>query len=150
MLCADQITEWDHEETPATSYDLSYPEDVFLDLVWLGDEGRHCQITGYSTEYCTVIPYDDDEEVFGFSSCEQDNSGCLDYMIGQSAGTEFPKEDCFVIVEDVTGAYIRGDGWTTDDDAELYIGGWRIATAEEAAMYCCGTSLWASEPENMA
>ena len=52
----------------------------------------------------------------GTTSCEQDH-GCLDYIIERRMID--PPRDGYYVMENATVTYYRGDGWTTDDDAEL-------------------------------
>lgn len=49
------------------------------------------------------------------------------------------------VIEGSTGAYFRGDGWTTDDDAEFYPGTIRPATDDEIRGEGLGPTI---DPEN--
>jgi len=60
----------------------------------------------------------------GFCSCEHYESGCLDYMIEGCIG-ELP--DGYYMIENANIHYTRGDGWTTDDDADLDFESIRVA-----------------------
>lgn len=60
------------------------------------------------------------------------------YWLNEGMGVEYwlqglidLDEPGFYVVEGVTGEYIRGDGWTTDDDEEWYFEFIRRADPEE-------------------
>jgi len=69
-------------------------------------------------------------EAFGMASYCADEGGCLDYMIGEIL-TEKLSDGHYVAVN-CEGSYYVGDGWTTDDDMELWFESVRPATDEEA------------------
>lgn len=70
-----------------------------------------------------VLDYDIDSSVFWI--CEGVG---FDWWFDQTC--DFPAPGYYVI-ENITGEYIRGDGWTTDDDEEWEYGNIRPATAQE-------------------
>jgi hypothetical protein len=52
------------------------------------------------------------------------------------------------LIEDIEGSYLRGDGWTTDDDVEWYWGAVRRITKAEA-MELDGFALTEDELEDV-
>lgn len=70
----------------------------------------------------------------GWASCEYEN-GALDYMLSERLGTWVLKNSGYYVVEGVTGKYYLGDGWSTDDDAEMFFDSVRKATPEEYEGY---------------
>lgn len=110
-------------------FDFSSPEDVLIYVLY--DHNRH----GYGEwkdhviETCTVIK--GAEGVTGAASYEQSYGGFLDYTIEQII--DCPGEGWWV-VENVTGEYIKGDGWMTDDNMDFYSGAVRPATEEETKL----------------
>lgn len=103
------------ESEDEPTYDLKQEETLFVEL----DDGQ--------VAYATVI-----SDTSGWCSCEQAH-GELAYMIEQAC--EFPARDGYFVIEGCTGAYFKGDGWTTDDDADFYPGATRPASDEEIAAY---------------
>lgn len=71
----------------------------------------------------------------GWVSCDYNHDGPLDYMISNQLEQSVFDVDGFYMIEGATGEYIRGDGWTTDDDAELCFETVRLATPEEYDAY---------------
>lgn len=71
-----------------------------------------------------VFDYDLDSSVFWL----QEGMG-VDYFL-EELYLEI-EETGFYVLEDITGSYIRGDGWTIDDDEEWECGILRRATDEE-------------------
>lgn len=95
-------------------YDPEYqdiPEDILFEI----EEGRVVIHYVLSREF---------PEKNGYCSCEFYEVGCLDYMI-EGCIEELP--DGFYMIENGTIHYTRGDGWTTDDDANLYFDNIRVA-----------------------
>lgn len=66
--------------------------------------------------------------------------GCLDYMIGQTLRSDLP--DGYFIIERATMTYYRGDGWTTDNDADLDYENIRPATIPEIMMVESKKTAW--------
>lgn len=97
------------------NYNLSVPEEVFFQV----DGGTICNVSVISATN-------------GFASCEADN-GCLDYAIELLLPND-PQDGCYVL-EGVTGYYIRGDGWNTDDDTAMEFEQIRSATKDEIEAY---------------
>jgi hypothetical protein len=79
------------------------------------------QTRAYNWTY-DVLDYDLDSSVFWI----QEGIG-FDYFLDLC---DFPPDGVWVI-EDVTGSYTRGDGWSTDDDEDWYFSGPRPAESRE-------------------
>jgi hypothetical protein len=98
--------------------------------------GRLVAIVSPSTgayRYDYDVPaYDDDSAVFWISEGEG-----FDYWLDQSPEIDEPG---IYLFEGVTGDYIRGDGWTTDDDVDWNIRSVRKITIAEAIALDFGLS----------
>lgn len=109
--------------------DFNSPEDVLIDVAASADADRtlpHWKF--HSIESCAVIG--GAENIMGAASYEQSYGSFLDYTI--EGMIDCPGEGWFV-VEGVTGAYHKGDGWMIDDDMDFYFVKVRPATPEEIA-----------------
>ncbi len=115
MELSDKVEE-PHTEEPL--YDFSIKEDVHI-LIYADDVANphDGKWKGFDLEICEVDNHGNKK--FGMSSYAQYECGCLDYMIKQDWIGDV--EAGAYILKDVTGAYFHGDGWTTDDDMEIYI-----------------------------
>jgi hypothetical protein len=93
------------------------------------------EITGEERHFSNIVAY----EIGG----ADDVMGIVSYEQSYGVGVEFLLEDVleewpavgFWVMEGITGAFFRGDGWTTDDDVEFYGGTLRPATQEEVSGY---------------
>lgn len=110
-------------------FDFSSPEDVLIEVILNKPETGPPTWDAHSIETCTIIGCDD--EVTGAASYEQSYGGFLDYTI--DGMIECPGSGWFVVVG-ITGDYVKGDGWMTDDNMYFYHESVRPATEEEKAM----------------
>lgn len=108
---------------PEPVYDFSTEEQLVV----------HVDPNEYTFGVDVISVVTPDGKIPGWASCEYETSNCLNYML--SAVATLPKESGYYIVEGVTGYYIRGDGWTTDDDAEMSIKLMRPITEQEQGWY---------------
>lgn len=126
----DMITafETDYEPNPIR---LDSPEDVIIDVILLDSsragskDWRDYTIEGYN-----VLPRN--PNVCGAASYEVEYGSFLDFTIQQLIDP--PGEGYFTVVG-ITGTFIKGDGWMTDDDMDFYYEEVRPSTPEEIAMF---------------
>jgi len=117
------LSEVDYEE----EFDFNSPEDVLIEVVGPHDgDAGNTNWDNWSIETCSVI--NGVKGVIGAASYEHGYGCGLEYMV-QSL-IDFSGAGWFV-VGGITGDYVRGDGWTTDDDMTFYCHGIRPATKEE-------------------
>jgi len=117
------LSEVDYEE----EFDFNSPEDVLIEVVGPHDGDADNKDWGnWSVETCTVI------------RCVEGVTGAASYEIGYSGFLEYVIEDLidcsgagWFVVGGITGDYVRGDGWTTDDSMTFDCHGVRLATKEE-------------------
>lgn len=83
------------------------------------------RIVSYEVE---ILDYDGDSSVFWLQE-----GGYMDYWIQDKFDFDYP--DSYVI-EGITGEYIRGDGYSTDDDERWYHERVRKATVDEIMFEC--------------
>lgn len=122
---AEEETEDNYKEV----FDFNSPEDVLI-LVETSGINKTGDWKGFTIVEATVIS--GKEGVTGAASYEQSYGGFLDYTLERIV--DCPKKQGWFVVEKVTGAYFKGDGYTSDDDMEFYCEGIRPATDEEIAM----------------
>lgn len=95
------------EVIPEEEYELpsySSPGRILVDVFNILGPGHYNKIE------CTIFDYDSDSSVFWI------NEGMgIDYWLDQYC--EFTEPGVYVI-EGITGEYVKGDGWMTDDDEE--------------------------------
>lgn len=115
----------DHEPE---KIDFNSPEDVLIEVVHNGNLTEVADWKQLCIESTTVLNGADG--IMGAASYDHAYGGFLDYTIQDMI--ECPGEGWFV-VEGITGNYIRGDGYTTDDDMDFDYKSVRPATAEEIA-----------------
>jgi hypothetical protein len=124
----------DFTETPTEDendvFDFSSPEHVLIHVLLRDDLTT---VPGWKKFYIetAIVIWRKNDQVIGAASYEESYSGFLDYTIQDMIN--FPGEGWFV-VENVTGVYFSGDGWTTDDDMNFHHTGVRPATEEEIAL----------------
>lgn len=116
------------DDYPEPVFDFSYPEDVIFYLIV--DEDYQ------SVDYIMII---NDSDIIGAATYDHGYGCGLDYTIPQIIDDNLPEN--VYVMEDMTGNYIRGDGWTTDDDMDFDYENLRIATPEESAMLY-GCNFW--------
>jgi hypothetical protein len=119
-----EIEPIEEDDSEKEVFDFKSPENV---LIFVLDNGEF----GFEIETATVI-WCANDQVTGAASYDHDYGGFLDYTIASMI--DMPEKEGWYVVENVTGHYIRGDGWTTDDDMEFYYDTVRPATAEEIAL----------------
>jgi hypothetical protein len=93
----------DEDDIPEPIFNLNSPEHVIINVI--GEDEAKLYI---------------EEDQYG---------GFLDYTI--AAMIDMPTKEGWYVVENVTGKFIKGDGWMTDDDMEFYFENLRPATQEE-------------------
>ena len=113
------IVESDDEDP---NIDFSFPEDVIFEVV---GEGEYVW-SNYSIESTTIL--NGEIGVTGAASYENSYGGFLDYTIGGMI--DCPGEGWWVM-EGITAAYSKGDGWLVDDDMGFAYTGLRAATSKE-------------------
>lgn len=118
------------DEVQEERFDFSVPETILFEIVGPHDDNpTNLDWKNWSIETCTVIG--GKEGVTGAASYQREYGGFLDYTVQNMI--DCPGKEGWFAIENVTGYYHKGDGWMTDDDMELYIGGVRPATADEVA-----------------
>lgn len=111
-------------------FDFSSPESVVLEVVGPHDDDpANLNWNNWSIECYNIIDFKDG--VTGAVGYEMCYGGFLDYIIKEMI--DCPGAGWFV-VENITATYIRGDGWSTDDDMDFYYENVRAATKEEIEM----------------
>lgn len=113
-------------QEPDEKFDFNSPEDVLIEVIEDLPNIGYGDWKGFSIDSCTVI--NGSEGVTGAASYERSYGGFLDYTI--EGMIDFPGAGWFV-VEGVTGEYVRGDGYTSDDDMRFYYKSVRPATEDE-------------------
>jgi hypothetical protein len=108
----------DHE--PVIRFDA--PETLLIECV--RDEKSNWG--GLHVNYVTVM--DGPDDCMGAAGFAISYYGLFEYVVMDLI--EPPGEGWYVI-NDCTGSFSRGDGWTTDDDTEYYFGDIRPATRDE-------------------
>jgi len=103
------------------SYDFSTPEDVLIEVV--AKEDGYCWIS-------TTSVINGADGTMGAASYES-SYGFIEFTIEEMI--DYPGIGWFV-VEGVTADYLKGDGWSTDDDMRFYYTNIRPATPEEIAL----------------
>jgi hypothetical protein len=117
----------DHEEP---KFDFNSPEDVLIEVVGPYDGNPdNRDWNNWDIETCIVIR--GAEGVIGAASYEYGYGGFLNHTI--EGMINCPGAGWFV-VESVIGEYIKGDGWTTDDNMIFECKGVRPATEAEIAL----------------
>lgn len=101
-------------------FNFSSPEDVLIE-VWR--DGISIQI-----EIHEIVSQDPD--VIGAAQYEQSYGGFLDYTILDLIGKN-TIQDGWWVIQGMTADYIRGDGYTSDDDMVFHYKSLRLATQEE-------------------
>ena len=123
----DLIAPTTKQDDEKEKFDFSSPEHVLIHVICEAPETGPPSWKAFSIEECNVI-WGAKEDVTGAASYEMSYGGFLDYTIKDMI-------DCpgsgYWVVENVTGRYIRGDGWMTDDDMDFYHGDVRPATEDE-------------------
>lgn len=114
------------DDEPDDVFDFSSPEHVIVELI--PDENA---TKGFTIDECCVI-WAANNDVVGAASYDDCYGGFLDYTIKDLV--EFPSKEGWFVVENVTGEYYKGDGYTIDDDMRFYYTGVRPATQEEIDM----------------
>ena len=115
------------EQDDPEKIDLMSPEDVLIEikasnpdfvgpLAW-----NHASIT-------TTMIINGVNGIMGAASYDACYGCFLNYTIENMI--ECPGQGWWVVTG-MTGHYMRGDGWTTDDDMDFYYDGLRPATQEE-------------------
>jgi len=113
-----------HEE----KFDFSSPEHVLIEVVGPHEDDKpKDDWENWSIESCTII-WQANPNVPGAAEYDRCYGGFLDYTI---QGLIDPPGEGWFVIENVTGHYSKGDGWTTDDDMEFYFTGVRPATEDE-------------------
>lgn len=124
MIDLFNISDETHDEPE--KFDFSSPEDVLIEIVPYEGVVRPTDWSHASIESCTVLS--NAKRVLGAASYDNIYGGFLDYTIQDLI-------DCpgagWWVVEGITGCYIRGDGYATDDDMDFYCTGIRPATVDE-------------------
>jgi hypothetical protein len=145
LVSTASASEPEDDEDDREVFDFSHPEDVLI-LIDYRDIKTYERFSWNDWEvvetHIMTHPRWDGKEVTGAASYEYGYGGFLNYTI--EGMIEPPGEWGFYVVEDVTGVYTRGDGWTTDDDMDFYHGEVRPATNEEVAAFY-GVSFWDTE-----
>jgi hypothetical protein len=119
------------EEPEEREIDFSVPEDVLI-RVYKDEHAKNNRRTwnGWGLE-CVVL--DNGTNITGAASYEASYSGFLDYTIMDII--DCPMEEGYYVVPNVTAVYIKGDGWTTDDEMKFYSDDIREATTEEISQF---------------
>jgi hypothetical protein len=114
----------DPEEEDFQPPSPSKPGRVLFEIVHIYQPGENRRGDCYEIE---VVDWDSDSAVFWA------NEGIgVDYLLTDVLDLEL--EDVgFYVVDGITVDFIRGDGWTTDDDEDWCMGDVRRASPEEIA-----------------
>lgn len=121
------VAETEEDCVDDETYDFSHPENVLIQVV-KSENGFTWK--GFKIEHATVMASFEDT-VSGIASYEQSYGGFLEDRMEEII--DCPYKEGFYVIVGVTGAYFRGDGWSTDDDMDFYCEDVREATAEEIA-----------------
>ncbi len=121
-----------HEEDDE-KIDFNYPEDVIFEVINLDDTGKNRSIENH-----IVI---NNSNITGTATYEDSYGCCMDYHI--DCILEYGTPDGVYVLVDVTGYWTKGDGWTTDDDLDVYYDHIRPATPEEIGILF-GVNFWQS------
>lgn len=113
-------------------FDFNSPEDVLIQVekTEISAASNGWSKLGFCITGATVIS--GKEGVTGAASYEQSYGSFLEYTLENIV--DCPKKEGWYVVEEVTGAYFKGDGYTSDDDMDFYCKGIRPATEQEIAM----------------
>lgn len=109
--------------------DLASPESVLFEVIAdTVDASEKFSWNGFSIDNAVVL------------SGAEGITGAASYEVGYGCGLTYLVEnlvECpgpgWWVVENVTGTFTHGDGWTTDDDMDFECGSIRPATPEEIA-----------------
>jgi hypothetical protein len=111
----------DEDDIPEPIFNLNSPEHVIINVI--GEDEAKLYIEEAHVLWCA------NNDVVGAATYEDQYGGFLDYTI--AAMIDMPTKEGWYVVENVTGKFIKGDGWMTDDDMEFYFENLRPATQEE-------------------
>lgn len=121
------LTENDDAE-PEPQYDFKQPEDVLIEVRF--EENR--------LKIDSVLVLGAPEDPSGYASYQYGEVGCLLDELEQCFGIpDFPDGPGWYVVQQVTGEYYPGDGWSYDDDSQIEYGDVRRATLEEISLQVC-------------
>jgi hypothetical protein len=125
------------DESDKEIFDFKHPEDVMFEVDYRDIETyERFKWNHYEIVDTLVLS---DGKITGAASYEYSYGGFLNYTVeGLIDPSDFGYQVGLFIVEDITGVYTRGDGWTTDDDMDFYCGIVRPATIEEICEHWCG------------
>lgn len=123
----DMIQIKDVENELPEKFDFNVPEDIIIKI------SSDVNVTSWdSMDYdIEVIDIIGSNDVNGAASYESMH-GIIDYTI--KSMIDFPGVGWFVIIG-VTANYIKGDGYSSDDDMYFYYESVRLATKEEIESY---------------
>lgn len=117
----------DGQDDQAERFDFTTGEDVLIEIVGPHDDNlANLDWDNWSFESCTVIKCQDG--VTGAAQCEDQYGAGLEYTL--KSAIDNPGAGWWVI-PDITCTFIRGDGWTTDDDVDFKMGDIRPASDDE-------------------
>lgn len=119
----------DADVFPERNFNFNHPENVLVHVLF--------EASTYHDELLLhqVAVLDDGSGIDGYATYDHDE-GMLEFELLQGLSkTDFAHGEGWYVIQSVTGAYFKGDGWMTDDDSEIYLGEIRPATDEECAPY---------------
>lgn len=108
-------------------FDFTTGEDVLIEIVGPHDDNPdNLDWHNWSIESCTVI------------KCQDGVMGAAQYDHHYGAGLEYTLQGAISnpgagwwVIPDIKCTFIRGDGWTTDDDVDFEMGELRPASDDE-------------------
>lgn len=115
--------------------DFNKPENVFIEVIEVDSRPYQCYDGWQTHQIESYMIMDDPEEIshlMGAARYDKEFGNFLNYTL--ESIIECPGKGFFV-VEGITGFYHKGDGWTTDDNLEVYFESVRPATQEEIDEY---------------
>lgn len=120
MILKAMINQDDDETEVEEKFNFSSPEDVLIE-VWRDDISIQVEIHDILSK---------DPNVTGAAQYEQVYGGFLNYVILDLIGKN-SIQDGWWVVEGMTADYIRGDGYTSDDDMRFCYESLRPASEDE-------------------
>lgn len=120
MILKAMINQDDDETEVEEKFNFSSPEDVLIE-VWRDDISIQVEIHDILSK---------DPNVTGAAQYEKVYGGFLNYVILDLIGKN-SIQDGWWVVEGMTADYIRGDGYTSDDDMRFYYESLRPASEDE-------------------